>query len=95
MRRKDLHDRKKDVILSVGDIIVDASVDSIGILLSRVRHIDMIEDDFYVWEIRWIRHDNPYHETPFITHLEEEELKASIVVGMREWHSVNGGTFEL
>ena len=55
----------------------------------------MIEDDFYVWEIRWIRHDNPYHETPFTAHLEEEELKTSIVVGLREWHSVNGGTFEL
>ena len=92
---KDLHAKKKHVILSIGDIIIDSPVDSIGILVSRNRHIDIVEDDFYLWEIRWIRHDNPYHDTPFITFLEEEELKLSIVAGIREWHSVKGNTFEL
>ena len=27
--------------------------------------------------------------------LEEEGLRLSIVVGAMEWHSINGGTFEL
>ena len=27
--------------------------------------------------------------------LEEEGIKLSIVVGAIEWHSINGGTFEL
>tara|TARA_B100000902_G_scaffold329075_1_gene325426 strand:+ start:66 stop:362 length:297 start_codon:yes stop_codon:yes gene_type:complete len=94
---KDLHDKIKHVILSVGDIVVDNVGGHIGILTKRNRHIDIIEDDIYVWEVKWINNitKEPDNKAPAQTILEEEGLKLSIVVGTYEWHSITGGTFEL
>tara|TARA_Y100001938_G_scaffold130986_1_gene187547 strand:+ start:4678 stop:4974 length:297 start_codon:yes stop_codon:yes gene_type:complete len=94
---KDLHNKIKHVILSVGDIVVDNVGGHIGILIKRNRHIDIVEDDIYVWEVKWINNvvKEFYEESPMHTILEEEGLKLSIVVGTYEWHSVTGGTFEL
>jgi len=85
------------VVLSVGDIIIDTHSGNTGILVHRTRHIDMVEDDIYLWDIKW-NHDIaeivPYN-VPQSSILEEEGLKLSIVVGIYEWHSVNGETFEI
>jgi len=83
------------IVLSIGDIIIDTHAGNTGILLDRRRHIDMVEDDIYLWDIKW-NHDvtnaSPAN-VPASSILEEEGLKLSIVVGIYEWHSVKGETF--
>lgn len=97
IRYKDLHTSLECVILNIGDIVIDNVGGHIGILVKRRRHIDMIRDDIYVWETQWINNvvKDIYPENPATTILEEEGLKLSIVAGTYEWHSINGGTFEL
>ena len=94
---KDLRETIECVILNVGDIVVDNLGGHIGILINRCHHIDMIEDDVYVWEVKWINNivKEQYEENPMGTLLEEEGLKLSIAVGTYDWHSITGETFEL
>ena len=73
------------VILNVGDIIFDHIANMRGILIKRIRHIDMIEDDVYLWEIKLFKNDNSDY-TEII--MEEDGVKVSIAVGTVEWHSV-------
>tara|TARA_R100001480_G_scaffold150302_1_gene150777 strand:+ start:45 stop:362 length:318 start_codon:yes stop_codon:yes gene_type:complete len=75
----------KNITLNVGDIIIDHMADIRGILLTRVHHIDMVEDDVYLWEVK--RFNNKTNE-PDSTIMEEEGLKFSIAIGTVEWHSV-------
>jgi hypothetical protein len=97
----DLQEMLSYVTLSVGDIIIDTFSGYTGMLVKRERRIDMLEDDMYFWEIKWMtnveRDDlKPNHARIRLSDmLEEEGLKLSIVVGAMEWHSINGGTFEL
>ena len=84
-----------NVILSIGDIIIDMVSSKIGVLLRRERHIDIVEDDIYFWEIKWTNNGKEPINYLHFTHLEEESLKFSILVGTYEWHSVNGGTIEI
>ena len=84
------------VILSIGDIIVDTTGGQIGILIERKRYIDMVEDDIYMWEVKWINKlskDN-YIDAPVPPIMEEEGLKLSIVIGVYYWQSIDGGTYE-
>ena len=85
------------VNLSIGDIIIDTNSGHAGVLVGRRRHIDIVEDDVYVCETKWntnVISENPF-DAPLSSILEEESLKLSIVVGIYEWHSVSGETFEL
>jgi hypothetical protein len=97
----DLQEMLTCVTLSVGDIIIDTFSGYTGMLVKRIRRIDMLEDDMYFWEVKWMtnveRDDlKPNHARIRLSDmLEEEGLKLSIVVGAFEWHSINGGTFEL
>ena len=97
----DLQERLESVTLNVGDIIIATFSGFTGMLIKRERRIDMIDDDMYFWYIKWItnveRDDlKPNHARIRLSDvLEEEGLKLSIVVGAIEWHSINGGTFEL
>ena len=97
----DLQETLAYVTLSVGDIIIDTFSGYTGMLVKRERRIDMLEDDMYFWEIKWMtnveRDDlKPNHARIRLSDLlEEEGIKLSIVVGAMEWHSINGGTFEL
>ena len=97
----ELQEKLKCVTLSVGDIIIDTFSGFTGMLLKRERRIDMIDDDMYFWHIKWMtnieRSDlKPNHARIRLSDvLEEEGLRLSIVVGAIEWHSINGGTFEL
>ena len=99
--RYDLQESLDSVILSVGDIIIDTFSGYSGMLVRRDHRIDMMDDDMYFWEIKWmtnvVREDlKPSHTRVRLSNmLEEEGIKLSIVVGAIEWHSINGGTFEL
>jgi hypothetical protein len=97
MAPKNLQKYTESIVLSVGDIIIDTMGKHTGILVYKRHRIDMIEDDIYIWEIKWndnIMVENPF-DSPMSSILEEESLKLSIVVGLYEWHSVSGETFAL
>ena len=97
----ELQEKLKHVTLNTGDIIIDTFSGFTGMLIKRERRIDMMNDDMYFWEIKWmtnVQRDDlkPNHSRIRLSDvLEEEGLKLSIVVGAIEWHSINGGTFEL
>jgi len=99
--RYDLQERLNSVILSVGDIIIDTFSGYTGMLVKREHRIDMLDDDLYFWDVKWMtnieRTDlNPnLARIPLSNVLEEEGIKLSIVVGAMKWHSIDGGTFEL
>ena len=96
MSYKILRAETSRVILSVGDIIIDTVARHIGILTGRKHYIDMVDDDIYIWEVKWISNvvkDN-YIDAPIPPILEEEGLKLSIVIGVYRWQSINGGTYE-
>ena len=96
MSYKILRAETSRVILSIGDIIVDTAGSQIGILTERKRYIDMVEDDIYIWEVKWINKiakDN-YVDPPAPPIMEEEGLKLSIVIGVYYLQSIDGGTYE-
>ena len=96
MSYKILRAETSRVILSIGDIIVDTITNQIGILTERKRYIYMVEDDVYIWEVKWINKiskDN-YVDAPIPPIMEEEGLKLSIVIGVYYWQSIDGGTYE-
>ena len=95
MAYEELYEKKKHVILNVGDMIYDLRSDSAGILVNRERRVDMVKDDVYMWQVKWIRSkDIPDVELPLVDYVEEEGLKMSIVIGLTQWHSIDGGTYE-
>ena len=91
--KEDLHFRLKSVILSIGDIVVDCINNDIGILVRRTRQFDIMLEELYLWEVRWINKAN--EDVPMVGAIEEESLKLSIAVGTYEWHSINGESIEL
>ena len=91
--KEDLQLRLKSVILSIGDIVVDCVNNDIGILVRRVRKFDILLDELYIWEVRWI--NKVKEDLPMSGAIEEESLKLSIAVGTYEWHSINGESIEL
>jgi len=88
-----LKSRLESVILSIGDIVVDCVNNDIGILVRRVRQFDIMLEELFIWEVRWINKAN--EDLPMSGAIEEESLKLSIAVGTYEWHSINGESIEL
>ena len=78
--------------LNIGDIIVDTDSGDIGILTKKSRHIDMVVDDIFIWNIKW---SGGASESERVDILEEEGLKLSIVIGAYDWHSVTGETYQI
>ena len=91
--KENLQSRLKSVKLSIGDIVVDCVNNDIGILVRRTRQFDIMLDELYLWEVRWINKAN--QNLPMMGAIEEESLKLSIAVGTYEWHSINGESIEL
>ena len=91
--KEDLQSRLISVILSIGDIVVDCVNNDIGILVRRVRQFDIMLEELYIWEVRWI--NKAKEDLPMQGAIEEESLKLSIAVGTYEWHSINGESIEL
>ena len=89
----DLKKRLDSVILNIGDIVVDCINNDIGILVRRRRQFDILLEELFLWEVRWINKANL--DLPMTGIIEEESLKLSIAVGTYEWHSIEGGSLEL
>jgi len=90
-RFKSLKEHIDLINLNIGDIIVDTDNGDVGILTKKNRRIDMIEDDIFIWNVKW----SGSVEIERVDILEEEGLKLSIVVGAYDWHSVTGETYQL
>ena len=88
--------RFKNINLNIGDLVVDPSTNHRAFLISYERHIDMFDDDIWLWELYWFTHGsksalkNPINS---VTILEEDSLKFSIFVGRLEWYSIKGDTW--
>ena len=95
MAHGSLNKESQRVILSIGDIIIDRMMNQAGILIDRTRRIDMVMDDVYMWEVKWLTSIASIVEVPHANFFEEETLKLWIVLGTYDWHSIDGGTFEL
>lgn len=90
-RFKSLKEHIDLINLNIGDIIVDTDNGDIGILTKKNRHIDMVVDDIFIWNIKWSGNDDKER----LDFIEEEGLKLSIVVGAYDWHSVTGETYQI
>jgi len=65
------------IILRPGDLIIDTFTNSKGFLMFRRRHIDMIKDDMYLWQVNWFSHNRKLIYTN-IDFYEEEILDKSV-----------------
>jgi|TARA_R110000744_G_C19287926_1_gene554361 hypothetical protein len=86
-----LQNMLKHVIFNVGDIIIDMSARNVGVLLSRERHIDIIEDDMYFWTVKWSKNN----EILNLDYIEEEHLKFLILINKVKWNSSKGENCDL
>jgi hypothetical protein len=88
----------KDVIINVGDLIVDQELGFVGVMVKRERRIDMFMDDLYFWHVKWIknvdRHGDPPNKVDLLNYIEEEGLKLSIAVGAINIYSSERGEHE-
>ena len=80
---------KPNMLYYIGDMIYDVRTKSRGFLRERVRKIDIIEDDIFVWSIVWFSHLE--HEFNNLDFIEEEGLKMSITIGTIELYSITEG----
>jgi len=82
--------------LSIGDVIIEMSTNTVGFLVEKTRRVDIVEDDIYFWEIVWTNEEmvHEFKDLPQTNILEEEHLKLSIILGIIKWQSINGETFE-
>ena len=88
-----LQEMLERVIFYVGDIIIDMSTGNVGILLNRERHIDMIKDDMYFWNVKWTREDDIVNIP--VPYIEEEHLKSLIFLKKMKWQSIKGDNCDL
>ena len=73
----DLQEMLACVTLSVGDIIIDTFSGYSGMLVRRDHRIDMLNDDLYFWEVKWmtnVKRDDlkPNHARIRLSNLLEE-----------------------
>ena len=88
LKLESLRTEAKNIMLNVGDIIIDHVSNMRGILVNRIHHIDMEKDDVYLWEVKLFNRPEKIHN-PI---MEEDGLKFSIAIGTVEWHSVEQNT---
>ena len=92
MGKKYLLELADQIILSVGDVIVDIETGQVGVLVNRHRHIVLDLDEVYVWDIYWGNPDTA-HAAPIYRNLdfiEEDFLKFSVAAGMFDHYSEGG-----
>ena len=75
--------RVKDVILCVGDMIVDCVTGHYGVLVVRKKKDAgyEIESNIYFWQVKWSYGQADYRDPPNPDWMEEYGLKMSILVG--------------
>jgi len=80
-----------NLLLSVGDLLVDNVSSRVGVLVKRDRRISIEDDDIYVWMVYWsketvgdlIVYGTDTQESNLAA-LEEEGLKISIIIDYYE-----------
>tara|TARA_R100000808_G_scaffold6409_1_gene19062 strand:- start:1454 stop:1744 length:291 start_codon:yes stop_codon:yes gene_type:complete len=82
----------EQIILSVGDVILDLEANQVGVLIRRHKHIVLEYDEVYVWDIYW---GNPEavgkHKFYMnLDYIEEDFLKFSIAAGIFDHYSEGG-----
>tara|TARA_Y100000592_G_scaffold59611_1_gene93244 strand:+ start:753 stop:1055 length:303 start_codon:yes stop_codon:yes gene_type:complete len=85
-KMNELREVANNIILNVGDMVIDHISNFRGFLTKRIRHIDMVKDDIFLWEVKLFKTNENTNNQP-ITILEEEGLKMSIAIGTVELHS--------
>ena len=90
-KMNELRETANNIILNVGDMVIDHISNFRGFLTKRIRHIDMVKDDIFLWEVQLFKTNENTNNQP-MTLLEEEGLKMSIAIGTVELHSaIKGG----
>ena len=96
---KYLQQELEEIILNVGDIIIDTRSNFVGILLSCDFRDDDIFGGMHFWHVKWSK--NPKEDdgkTIFDralgNFLEEDGMKLSIMMGILELHTVDGEKYE-
>ena len=90
-KMNELREAANNIILNVGDMVIDHISNFRGFLTKRIRHIDMVKDDIFLWEVQLFKTNENTNNQP-MTLLEEEGLKMSIAIGTVELHSaIKGG----
>ena len=89
-KMNELREAANNIILNVGDMVIDHISNFRGFLTKRIRHIDMVKDDIFLWEVQLFKTNENTNNQP-MTLLEEEGLKMSIAIGTVELHSANKG----
>jgi len=89
-KMNELREVANDIILNVGDMVIDHISNFRGFLTKRIRHIDMVKDDIFLWEVQLFKTNENTNNQP-MTILEEEGLKMSIAIGTVELHSAKKG----
>tara|TARA_R100000008_G_scaffold53685_1_gene32664 strand:+ start:1089 stop:1397 length:309 start_codon:yes stop_codon:yes gene_type:complete len=94
-----LREELDQVTIHTGDIIIDHLTGYVGVIMNRIRRVDMIIDDVYFWEIKWTsnfagkeerQRSRTQQECIDISgYLEEDTLKLSILIGAVELYSTN------
>ena len=87
----DIDSERDNIVLSVGDLLVDNVSGRIGVLIKRERRISIEDDDIYVWLVYWSKETvgdilvyGMDVEKSNLAALEEEGLKISIIIDYYE-----------
>ena len=97
-----LEDELADIVMRVGDIIIQTSSGDIGILIEKSRNYPSAytpphhDSDIYFWKVNWIKNvDRKKIKTPTMflnSLLEEEGLRMAIFLGNVEHYKNNHPT---
>jgi len=49
----DIDSERDNIVLSVGDLLIDNVAQRVGVLVKRDRRISIQDDDIYVWLVYW------------------------------------------
>ena len=87
----DIDFERANLLLSVGDLLIDNVSGRVGVLVKRERKISIEDDDIYVWMVYWSKEtvgDLIVYGTDLqesnLAALEEEGLKISIIIDYYE-----------
>ena len=92
MSRKHLLHIAEQIILLVGDVILDLEANQVGVLVRRHKHIVLEYDEVYVWDIYWGSTDPTGNHKFYrnLDYIEEDFLKFSIAAGIFDHYSTGG-----
>ena len=81
--------KKDNLVLDVGDFVVDNVDFEVGLLLYKFNLVDDIENPIYAWDIIWSGSRLAYNGLPRRAPYTEESLKNMIIEGVLTFHKNN------